>query len=738
MMKKTFKLASLTFLMFGCAVASEFRPALNLERGPQRYDLVNEKNDKEAWDIDVWSIMYSRNGNKAFGKHGANTNPLSALIFGKSEFKVSDAFAPGMTTGYSEEFNANLNATTLYPRVTYDEKGVNLGASVGYRVMGGKGKLGVKFNVPVKTVRMERDNNAETAEQGNQTNYVLNDLRNARIPINQIGAPGAGNAEAHLYMKDISVTSDLYKLSFIQDLPFVRSGRVAPFVGTVVNALGPNHNDFQAGGQSYATDPGAVPPTVANFGGLAERAAIPYVFLYNPDSRYVPNVAARAVKMPAALNADTKLRAAGAAQANPAAIGAAVAGGAGLFVAGGAGARADAGITPLALQTVVLGSGGTHTTPAAQLGVQGDAAQQFPGLITHYAINGAAAAPHAAAPVSFGPLQVLDGAALPANLQPNTLYAFKGEQSDAEVQAVKDFLALPANRDNVWMMTVAEADGFGKVNAGQNDALKSLIARFGAESAEQWLFRNGYTMQNNQRTGLGDITVNPYYEHSFSAAWNGGVYAHISIPTGGSRKMGDNPYKARLGNDNHFELGAGANVAWQALDWMNVRLDAMAAYALPAKERIAAPFKGATVRALGPTVDADIDYTRIKASLDSTFVHPRTSSLATTIGYDFEFKTKDNVSLKSKDYTFKNLADDANSWFGGTWDNGAGAFRAKTAELDSGVVAKNTENISHQFRMETSWKATSELSLFWGASATPFGQNTMKATTVYGGMSVDF
>jgi hypothetical protein len=233
--------------------------------------------------------------------------------------------------------------------------------------------------------------------------------------------------------------------------------------------------------------------------------------------------------------------------------------------------------------------------------------------------------------------------------------------------------------------------------------------------------------------------VNPFYEHAISHCLSGSVYGHLSIPTGGSRKMGGNPYKARLGNDNHFELGAGANVGWQALSWMNVRLDAMAAHALSAKERRAITCKGATVYGIGPSAEVDVNYCRFKGSLDTTLLHPHTSRLATTLGYDFEYKTKDKVTLGSSKYTFKTLADDPNSWFGGTWQNGAAAgFKAREVELDAEVGTKNSERISHQFRVETSFKATKELSVFWGASATPFGQNMMKSTMVYGGVTVGF
>lgn len=730
-MKKTLKLASLTFLMFGCAVASEFRPPMAADRGPQRLDMNVERTSESNWELDMYSVAYSRNANKSFTKHGGKTAPLSALIFGKDAFKIADALPQGLTTAYSEETNINLNATVLNPRVTYSETGVNLGGKLGYRVWDGKGTVALKVNVPFTSVRMERDNNAETAEQGGQQDYILGDLRsNAVIPVDRaVAAPGNNQTDVALR----SLPANMYRVSFVQNLPFLRGGQIASYVAPVVNGAG--NFDFNVSGAAYNVEPGVgAVPAVVDFGGVKDTgAATPFVFVYHPKADKMQMTPSRAIKLQPDLraqdNAGNVLRIGitgnGVGQgATPAA----------------AGAPAD----NWALQSTIVATGGPNDT----IPLNAAAAPNNPGTFViavpagsaialnngaHALVPAAAAANVPAGRFPIRPLQPLPQD--PAQLQRNTLYTIPGNLN----LAAKDAYArlLSEKGDDLWLMTVAANDG-SLFNAGVDGDLRSRITRYGSESAEQWLWRNGYIMQNNQRTGLGDITINPCYEHIFSKAWQGSVYAHVLIPTGGSRKTGDNSYKARLGNDNHVELGGGANVAWQALDWMNVRLDTMAAYALPAKERIAATFKGATVKGVGPAIDVDIDYTRLRASLDTTMVHPKAAALATTIGYDFEFRTRDNVSLKNKTYTFKPLAEDKNSWFGGFWNDAAGAFQAKTVELDPAVQAKDTERISHNLRVESSWHATEQLSIFWGGSAPLFGQNVAKMNTIYGGMNVKF
>jgi hypothetical protein len=734
MMKKTFKLASLTFLMFGCAVASEFRPPLNLERGPQRCDVARAEQDEASpWDLNMWTIGYSRNANKAFVKHGSNTSALSALIFGKENFKVSDALPQNLTTDFSGKFNANLNSTTLYPRVTYDEKGVNLGFSVGYRVFDGKGVVGIKANVPLKTVRMERDNNAETAEQGSgQTNYVFGSASTVTVPVDRpAGVPQATAAANHarIYTAPITVGADFYKVSAVKNFPFLEAGNVVPFIRH--NGVAAAGGRVIVGGQTFEGHDPVVIATPANQNlGIIERADIPFVFFYNDNPALVPTLPARAVKLGGTVRGSNNQAAAAATTVDtPLAIVAGIEG-----VGGGAATVAGANL-PETNASVVQGSviqaGGAVRQAAANVIVQqGPAANASRVVDEEGAAGGAVTDPQLYARLTpFNPA---------GPFAANTLYSFDRGVSPAQFDAVLG--AFEQFKDNFWMMTVATGDGTGKINAGQNDALKERIARYSAESAEQWLFRNGYTMTNNQRTGLGDITINPFYDHSFSADWKASVYLHLCVPTGGSKKTGDNPYKARLGNDNHVELGGGANVAWQALSWMNIRLDAMAAYALPGTERINAPFKGATARGVGPTVDADIDYAKLRASIDTTLVHPKASALSTTFGYDFEYKSKDNVSLKDKKYTFKTKANDKNSWFDGFWVNavGGGALQDRAVDLDASVQAKNTERISHNVRAESSWQATEQLSLFCGGSSVPFGQYVAKMTSVYGGMNVKF
>ena len=68
----------------GTAIANEFRSPLIVERAPMRY--VFEEWSEKDYDLKIWTASYGRESHKAFLKHGTNTDNLSALFFGKSDF----------------------------------------------------------------------------------------------------------------------------------------------------------------------------------------------------------------------------------------------------------------------------------------------------------------------------------------------------------------------------------------------------------------------------------------------------------------------------------------------------------------------------------------------------------------------------------------------------------------------------------------------------------------------------
>lgn len=667
MRKKLVSALALTaFAVSGSVFAREFRAPLVGQDGPLRYDVYKKK---DKWTLNFWSVAHNRSATKAFMKHGTDTHDLAALFFGKEEFKVSEAFSKGVTSQFSERFNANLNTTKLTPRVSYTERGMVLGGRFEYPVWQNKGRIGVRGSVPFRTVRVERDNDAETAGQGDQRNVIKGDLSaGLRVPTNAGGGGGAAAAGDPLKTERRDITASLYRVSFVKDLPFVRGGATDKYIG----AAGGN---VQIGGSAqFNVDPAA--DFSAGYGPGTDAS---FVVVYNKDTKTLPVVLDRAIKLEPNVGDNFN----GGVRGNIRVAGNDIST---FIVQTGPNAEVD-GATVTTADGTALGGGGAVVNP------------------------------------SFQNLTELPRDA--ASLKEDVLYAFKSGEFDGYRKL------LDEKGDNLWLMTVANDAGNAHLVPATARDLDVRIERYGKESVEQWLWRNNFQFTTNQRTGLGDIDVDVFYEHDFNEDWRGEVSLGLRLPTGGSSDYSGNPYKANplLGNGNHVEVKLGANVGWATpWDWLNVKANASYSFVVEATEQRAAAFKGATVYGIGPKVDADVDWGYFCGSLDATVFHRKTDDLSTTIGYEIYYKTEDNVTFKNK--TLKN------AWFGRK-HNGAN-FVDFEHTLDNAVAERNTERIAHRLRFESHWHAHKYMSIFAGGAFTFAGQNVAKESDVHCGMKVRF
>ena len=585
MRKKIVSALALTaFAVSGSVFAREFRAPLLGQGGPLRYDVYKKK---DKWTLNFWSVGHSRSATKAFMKHGTDTQDLAALMFGKQDFKLSAAFGKDVTTQFSEHFNTNLDATVLTPRVTYDEKGMVLGGRFEYPIWQNKGRVGVRASVPFRTVRVERDNDAETVAAGDQRNFVRGDIAiNVKVPTTSPGLPGANQP---IETKELTGLSNMYKVNFIRSLPFVSAGTLGGFI-----AKAPDGDQVVIAGQKYDDAP------TADYDHAYEDQTIPFVVVYNKDAKSLPEVKQRAVRLE-----DTIIQ-----------------------NFGGGDVEIDAGADTRHLAKKVIAVGEGATTAG--------------NLIGETANFGAG--PGIANPGQFENLTELDPTA--GNFDENKMYVFGTTHTFAAYKALFDD---PDQGDHFWLMTTNLHDGSMLNNAAVSD-LDRRIDRFGKESTEQWLFKNNFEFMTHQRTGMGDAEVDAFYEHDFNEDWRGEVSLGLKLPTGGSSDYSGNPYKANplLGNGNHVEVKLGANVGWATpWDWLNLKANASYSIVVQSVEQRPAAFKDASIYGIGPKVDADVDWGYFCGSLDATMFHRKTDDLSTTIGYELFYKTEDNVNFKT-------------------------------------------------------------------------------------------
>lgn len=295
---------------------------------------------------------------------------------------------------------------------------------------------------------------------------------------------------------------------------------------------------------------------------------------------------------------------------------------------------------------------------------------------------------------------------------------------------------------DLWVTTVHGSNTGDLKSQDYVNQIDNLLS-LNSQQVTNFLNDAGYTFQTYALTGLGDTDLDLFYNHSFSDHWNGEIYGGVRLPTGAGDKYYGNPYKQHLGNGDHFELKVGGKVAWDTCNWLNVKADAHYNFVLEATEHRMAAYTGATIKNLGPKADADVSWGYFTGNIDFTLFHPKTRSIATTIGYELYYKTEDHITFKEKDQK--------NQWLGRAWGNtvtgavaqiGAAAVNPGWVDLkmnlDSKVARKNTESIGHRAYIEGSYEFSKYLNMTVGGKYTFAGQNIPCEGEAYTGFNVKF
>ena len=336
---------------------------------------------------------------------------------------------------------------------------------------------------------------------------------------------------------------------------------------------------------------------------------------------------------------------------------------------------------------------------------------------------------------------------LPAdgNVSDATQYAFYSGQVAPTFIAATDYTPLNINTgtdaaklaaldrtDDLWLTSVHDDNSTGgsNFNTGSQKlwtALDLALKNYNANMYE-WLETNGFLMQTEKRCGFGDIDLDLFFEHKFSEEFVGEAMVGVRFPTGVSDNYCGSVYRPHLGNGEHFEIKLGLMGAWQPLDWMNIKLDGRFAFVIEATEKRPAAFKGALVKNIGPCVDADVSWEYLVATLDFNLFHPKTDAISSVIGYEFYFKTKDDIDFKCSSMQ---------SWLGKKYVYGTGWTENKQ-DLDSGVAERNTEAFGHKVRFETSFRITQYFELYAGGTYTFAGQNLPRECDAQAGFVVTF
>lgn len=242
------------------------------------------------------------------------------------------------------------------------------------------------------------------------------------------------------------------------------------------------------------------------------------------------------------------------------------------------------------------------------------------------------------------------------------------------------------------------------------------------------LFFNEYGVRlcdTEHVVGFGDLETALVLGYDFTDRLYAEVVGEIKFPTGKRNLCPGRVYYVPAGNNGHFEAKIGLDAGWRSKKWVGITADAAFASVMSAVEKKAAQFKCATVRGIGPCVDAKIQYNYLLGHLDLTVFHPENQDLGFAVGYEVYYKMKDKAV-----FCTCNGADRAEAFL-------SDMDGVLSKPINPAVMVKDTDILSHKVRGQvfTRWDY---LELYAGASKVVGGFNAMVENELFVGCDINF
>lgn len=307
----------------------------------------------------------------------------------------------------------------------------------------------------------------------------------------------------------------------------------------------------------------------------------------------------------------------------------------------------------------------------------------------------------------------------------------------ANFNSSQNYTALASNPANQRLLWVTPTDFNDPVNPPDNSPLAISTAAQNIAAAvatalqnpppeatvtvAQFLAARNVNFDAQRLTGAGDLDVDFYARRNFCSECHGDWYiegiAGLRLPTG---KRVRNPgllYAQPLGNNGHTEIKGGMQVGWNPGNWFAMKADVSGYHVFKRKEHVAAAFTGATIRNIGPVVDAKISWNYLLANLDFTFYRQGCDSCSgIDLGYQPYYKFKDKV-------TFEQLT--------------AADFLGNVQTLDATILERNSKRYLHRIKVEAFHK-TCDWEIYGGWLHSIAGRNIQRETDWYAALAIFF
>jgi len=239
-------------------------------------------------------------------------------------------------------------------------------------------------------------------------------------------------------------------------------------------------------------------------------------------------------------------------------------------------------------------------------------------------------------------------------------------------------------------------------------------------SAEDFFNEHGvYFCGSECVTGLGDLDTAIYAGYDFTDRSFIELIAGIRFPTAKKNRCPGRLYYVPTGNNGHFEGRIGVDGGWRSERWFGIEAELYYAHVFEAVERRAAQFQCATIRGVGPCVEANVKWGYFVGHLDMTVMHPENQKMGFALGYEIYYKRKDQVCFCTCN------------------GNKALDFLGNLVALDPTLLEVNTDILAHKIRGQIyhRWNC---FEFYAGASKIVGGWNAMAENELYIGFSVNF
>lgn len=169
-----------------------------------------------------------------------------------------------------------------------------------------------------------------------------------------------------------------------------------------------------------------------------------------------------------------------------------------------------------------------------------------------------------------------------------------------------------------------------------------------SEPASAFFLDNGINLLAHECIrGVGDLATEVYGGIGHYDDWFVDGIFGVQFPTGKQAENAKRIYYQPTGNNGHLVVSLGLDAGWKPRPWFAFEIRPYFYHACKRSENRAAPFAGATVLNIGPSIDVDVSWNYFVLRTDFSIFHPHNPDLGFMFGYELFTKGNDKVSLGS-------------------------------------------------------------------------------------------